>query len=348
MTEAAPNRLALYVGHPSLTDPAVRSAALETVPLERQAFDLEIIHGDANSVASARAALLQLSFGAGRRCVWLRSFDDSDPREVEGLLELVEQGWAGDNLLVVSTAKIDRRTRLYQAIARAGSVRDLRLRTDRMGRFEERAVSALIIERLKANGRPAPNRAVLGEIMSRAGSDEGQLLQELDKLCLVGDAGRALTVEDVKALMNDAAEASVFELTDAISARQFDKAQLLVEEILAGGTAPQRLCAVLATHIASLYEASRHLGRLQHGDLRGGIPEFERRVWDSLPQPVRNRFGSVGRAWFLFKGAAAFGLGELLNLHGAVAKLDRDLKGSGVEPRLLFSGFVGRTCVAAR
>ncbi|MFQ5353290.1 MAG: DNA polymerase III subunit delta [Candidatus Binatia bacterium] len=240
MTEAAPNRLALYVGHPSLTDPAVRSAALETVPLERQAFDLEIIHGDANSVASARAALLQLSFGAGRRCVWLRSFDDSDPREVEGLLELVEQGWAGDNLLVVSTAKIDRRTRLYQAIARAGSVRDLRLRTDRMGRFEERAVSALIIERLKANGRPAPNRAVLGEIMSRAGSDEGQLLQELDKLCLVGDAGRALTVEDVKALMNDAAEASVFELTDAISARQFDKAQLLVEEILAGGTAPQR------------------------------------------------------------------------------------------------------------
>lgn len=341
-TEAA--GFLILVGEPAIVDPRARKLAVAALNGGNVDTDLAVMRAPEATVAQAEAELLQVGMFGGNRCAWLRGFDTSLEREVDDLLELVERGVPAGACLLVTASAIDRRSRLYKAVKGLDGFEDLRIAVDRGGNLEEDSVHALVRAECRRAGLAEPSRAVLALVSERAGSNEGVLLGEIQKLCLAVAEGGALEVAQVRELMSDYAQAGVFGLTDALSRRDGPAAQAALDEMLDRGQFPLMICAALGTHVGALYEASRHLGLLSRRDLEGSPDRFTRSAWKSLPAEVRAGFSSPWRAFHQFQAAAAFGSTALAALHSRVLDLDSALKLSPLSERMLFAGFVSSAC----
>jgi len=342
--EAEPTGLCILVGEPAIVDLRARKLAVAALNGGNLDTDLAILRSPEATVAQAEAELLQVGMFGGNRCAWLRGFDTSLEGEVDDLLELVERGVPTGACLLVTARAMDRRSRLYKAVKALEGFEDLRIAVDKGGNLEEGSVNALVREECRRAGLAEPSRAVLALISERAGSNEGVLLGEVQKLCMAVAEGGALEVAQVRELMSDYAQAGVFGLTDALSRRDGPAAQAALDEMLDRGQFPLMICAALGTHVGALYEASRHLGLLSRRDLEGSSEGFSRSAWKSLPAEVRDGFSTPWRAYHQFRAAAAFGPTALAALHSGVLELDSALKLSPLSERMLFAGFVSSAC----
>ena len=116
----------------------------------------------------------------------------------------------------------------------------------------------------------------LRRLIELTGRDTARLRMEVDKLvCAVGGTG-AIRVEDVEAACSLVAEAVVWELTDAIVARDSGRAMAACERLLGGGGA-QRSTHQLLSMVAW---QMRDLLQLQEA-LRAGAPPPGR--WRRMP-----------------------------------------------------------------
>jgi DNA polymerase-3 subunit delta len=279
-------------------------------------------------------------FSTGR-AVWIRGFaGDSD--DAEQLLALLSGGIPPECTLVLSGASIDQRSRLYKWFVANGAVEDLTIGLDKRGRLRDEDLEAFIRKRVEALGAGPAAPDVVTSIRDRAGTDVGDLAQEIEKLCLAC-AGRSITVRDVRAHVRDQAEAWVFDLTNALSDRRLDRATLLVSSLLGQGEPPLRMVAVLANHVAELIEAARVGSAVPAVALRHP-GAFARDYFPKLPVEVRTHFKSGFRAYYIFRGAAAFRLDELRKLHTALVGADLALKSSQVSPQHLLVQIVEQAC----
>jgi DNA polymerase-3 subunit delta len=226
-----------------------------------------------------------------------------------------------------------------------GTVEDLSIGTDKRGRLQEQQLEAFIRERIEAAGLGSASSQLVALIKDRAGSEIGTLAQEIDKLCLACAARGRITASDVRDHVRDQSEAWVFDLTNAISDRRFDRAALLLERLLEQGEAPIRLVALLAGHVADLIEARRVLATVPHIGLRNA-GAFARDYFPKLPREFRNRFKSGFRAYYALQGAAAFGFDELRDLHRGLVEADLALKSSRVVPQHLLVEIVEQACAS--
>jgi DNA polymerase III delta subunit len=88
------------------------------------------------------------------------------------------------------------------------------------------------------------------------GSDTQRIENELQKLAAWAN-GQAVTAVDVRSLVSGAIESDVFELTKAVVRRDVRTAAPLLERLLAEGSAPQQLLALLLWQFRVLLFASR-------------------------------------------------------------------------------------------
>ncbi|MDR1131544.1 MAG: DNA polymerase III subunit delta [Oscillospiraceae bacterium] len=88
---------------------------------------------------------------------------------------------------------------------------------------------------------------VSGELMLR-------LIPEIEKIAGYAKGGR-VTAEDIENAASRIPEASVFEMTDRLSERNFDKAAALLAELLASGEHPIKTLAMIGFQLRRLYTA---------------------------------------------------------------------------------------------
>ena len=88
------------------------------------------------------------------------------------------------------------------------------------------------------------------------GADTERIENEIAKLGAYAN-GAAVTVADVKALVNGAIESDIFELTKAVVRRSQREAVPLLERLLSEGNAPQQILALLLWQFRILLFASR-------------------------------------------------------------------------------------------
>ena len=179
-----------------------------------------------------------LSLSGGRRAVWVRDGHDGLHATLALLL-----GTAFDAVIVIEAAVLPARARLRALLEAAPDAAAIACYAE-----EGRALEASIVRMLQAE-RLRIDPEALTWLSSRLGADRAASRGEVEKLVLyVGDAER-ITVEDVQAVVGDAAAASLEDAAFAASLGEREAADLATERALSEGVSPIALARALLSHL---------------------------------------------------------------------------------------------------
>ncbi|MFT4570872.1 MAG: DNA polymerase III delta subunit [Hyphomicrobiaceae bacterium] len=265
-----------------------------------------------------------------------------DAQKKKKPIELTNKGIPAGSSLIISTASFDKRKKTSKRLTKVAEVHNLQPATTKDRKLDASSVSDLVRERLAGFGIAKPSSGVIDAILQRAGTEVGQLLQEVDRLCLCAGEG-ALDVALVEREMRDMASAWVFALTDAISQRDLGEAEAILDSLLSQGEPVQRLVPVIASQVAELIEARRALAHVPSHALDGNSGAFVKKVVPNLPGVWAGR-RNPWRVYHLLIAARRFGPRELSRLHGELHRLDLATKGSRIPHRALLSRFLQQAC----
>ncbi|MCC7381247.1 MAG: DNA polymerase III subunit delta [Deltaproteobacteria bacterium] len=281
---------------------AIRDAAL---PERARDFNLDVLSGKDAPVARVLDAAATLPAFAARRVVVVKDAERYEKDEPEALIAYLASPSPSTVLILVATEKFDLRLRLGKALDKAGAL--LRFPSP-----NERDMPRIIEQRARALGRTIDADAARA-LVETIGASVSGAIEALEKLVLyVGpDNPRPITRRDVEEVVSPAKEESIFELADAVGARDLRRAFELLHSMLVVSRAhPLALLGLLANHWRRLVTAKVLAARR--------APREELAAQLRVPPFVVERL--VGQA----RGQAVPGL--LAGLE-AIADADQALKG---------------------
>ena len=218
-------------------------------------LDEQTLAGDPARLFDEAAAISMLG---GRRVVRVRGAGN-------GLAKLFESFLAepaGDALVVVEGGDLAKGAALRKVFEEADNAAAIPCYLDSQSGLSDVVRDALKAEDLSI----APD--ALADAVSRLGSDRGVTRRELEKLALYARGKKQVTLEDVRAVLGDEAEARIEEACDAAGTGDLNRLDLALE----------RLWTADVSAVAVLRQAMAHFQRLLLvGSVRG----------DSLDEAMR-------------------------------------------------------------
>jgi DNA polymerase-3 subunit delta len=238
--------------------------ATNLTPPDAGDFGLEVIDGAADNadqaaarIRSAIEALQTLPFFGSTKVVWLKNAnflgDDQKARSaavqsaLEELSDLLDQGFGSEITFLISATEVDKRRGFYKALVKRAELQVFdRLDSGRAG-WEEEATD---IVRLRAKKRKLEfDDDALDLFVLLTGGDTRQIENELEKIdtyCStdiqpVRQAGTAkiaaprVTVDLVREIVPLSRAGIIFELSNALAARDLEQALTLVRRLLDQG-----------------------------------------------------------------------------------------------------------------
>ncbi|MBV9419650.1 MAG: DNA polymerase III subunit delta [Alphaproteobacteria bacterium] len=106
----------------------------------------------------------------------------------------------------------------------------------------------------------------LADAASRLGSDRGVTRRELEKLAMYAHGQKQVTLEDVRAVLGDEAEARTDEALDGAAEGDFRKLDLALERLWISGTSPAQIIRMALTHFQKLALARADVDRGETAD----------------------------------------------------------------------------------
>lgn len=231
-----------------------RQLAGEMAPAEAGDLGCEVIDGMADNADQAVArihqtieALLTMPFFGGEKLVWLKNANfvgESVASRAASVLEALEKLTAtlesalpGGIRFLLSAPDIDKKRTFYKSLGKVAEMAVFdRLDLGRSG-WEEQA-GGIVRERAQALGLKLRGEA-LELFVQLTGGDSRQIDNELEKLDLyLGEARREVTAADVRLMVPMSRAGVVFELGNALAARDLRQALALVDQLLFQGETP--------------------------------------------------------------------------------------------------------------
>ena len=192
---------------PDLTDPFNISELSEAM-----------LTADPALLADEAAAI---SMMGGRRAIRVRGAGNGLTTLFESFLE----GVPGDALVVVEAGDLSKGTGLRKLFEDDDSAAAIACYAD-----TARSLEDLVRDALRAEGLAiAPD--ALADAVSRLGSDRGVSRRELEKLALYCRDQKSVSLDDVRAVMGDEAEARAEEASDAAGGGDFARLDLTLERL---------------------------------------------------------------------------------------------------------------------
>ena len=268
----------------------VKHAAAELtqklLPHDAGDFGLEVIDGVADNsdqaaarIRSAIEALQTLPFFGSTKVVWLKNAnflgDDAKARSVavqsalEELSALIEGGVATGVTLLISSSEVDKRRSFYKTLAKHADLQLFdRLDSARAG-WEEEATEIVLGRAQKR--RLEFDEAALELFVLLTGGDTRQIDNELEKIDTFLGKDRVVSVQLVRDLVPLSRTGVIFELSNALSARDLELALTLVRRLLEQGeSAVGILLAAIVPTVRNLLLAKDLME--QHGIRRPHSP----------------------------------------------------------------------------
>src|SRR2546430_12003289 len=242
-------------------------------------FGLEVIDGAADNVDQAGArirsaieALQTLPFFGSTKVVWLKNVnflgDDQQARSAavksafEELSELVDSGFGPGVTLLISATDLDKRRSFYKTLLKRAEVQVFDRLDSSRGGWEEEALE-MVQQRAKKRKLQFADEA-LDLFVLLTGGDTRQVDNELEKIDTFLAKDRAVAVELVRELVPLSRAGVIFELSNALAARDLELALTLVRRLLEQGEkAIGILLAAIAPTIRNLLLAKDLME--QHG-----------------------------------------------------------------------------------
>jgi DNA polymerase-3 subunit delta len=339
--------------------------AAELAPADAGDMGCEVIDGAADNVDQAETRIHQtleaintLPFFGGEKLVWLKNANflgDTVTGRSAGvqdalarLVETLETGLPGGIRFLLSAPEIDKRRSFYKALGKLGRLELFdKLDTSRSG-WEEEAGS-LVRSRAETLGLRLRGEA-LELFVLQTGGDSRQIDNELGKLDLyLGQARREVSVADVRLMVPASRAGVIFELGNALAARDLNSALALVEQLLFQGESAIAILLVaiiptvrnllLAKDLMQRYRLSRPAAPFH---FTGALNRLPAEAIDHLP---RKKDGGIN-SYAL--GIAAmhvhrYTLDELRTALEACLEANVALVTSSVEPRTVLTGLIVKT-----
>ena len=223
-------------------------------------------------------------------------------------------------VIFIEGAEIDRRSSLFSYLKQSAEIREFQPRQGAQLQqwLRERAAERDVQLRPEAG-------ALLVEL---AGNDGRTLLNELEKLAMYAGPGGAVGPGEVRLLVTDDGESSVFEFVDALAARQLPRALQLLHALFADGVAAHYLLFMAGRQTRILLAVAELAARRMS-------PEAMAAELGQKPFVVRKALGQANQ----FDHAA------LMRLHDRLVELDQSTKTGRIEPEAALELLVAETCV---
>jgi DNA polymerase-3 subunit delta len=275
-------------------------------------FGLETIDGVADNADQAEArvkstieALQTLPFFGSTKVVWLKNVnflgDDQKARSaavqsmLEELSELIDSGFGPGITLLMSATDVDKRRAFYKALLKRAEVQVFdRLDSGRSG-WEEEALE-MVQQRAKKRNLQFDDGA-LDLFVLLTGGDTRQIDNELEKIDTFLGKDRGVNAELVRELVPLSRAGVIFELSNALAARDLQLSLKLVRRLLdQGESAIGILLVAIVPTIRNLLLAKDLMERYRlprpHSPFQfiSGINRLPAEATDHLP---RKKDGSV-------------------------------------------------------
>ncbi len=277
---------------------AARDHAARMTPAGGGDFACDIIDGAvqyaddaASRIHATVEALLTFPFFGGEKLVWLKSanFLGDDPmgrsatvlEALEKLTATLETGLPESTRFLLSAIGVDKRRSFYKGLAKLGKVEVFDKVDASKSGWEEEA-STLAVDRAGERGLRLAGEALELFTLS-TGGDRRVVENELDKIDLyLGAARRAVTVEDVRKLVSLSRAGVIFELGNALAARDLNRSLTLLDQLLyQGETAIGILIVAIIPTVRNLLVVKDLMDR--HKLQRPAQPFFFGKTLDRLP-----------------------------------------------------------------
>jgi DNA polymerase III subunit delta len=213
-------------------------------------FGLEIIDGAADNADQAQArvrstieALQTLPFFGNTKVVWLKNVnflgDDQKARSaavqsaLEELSELVDSGFGPGITLLISATDLDKRRSFYKTLLKRAEVQVFERLDSSRGGWEEAALE-MVQQRSKKRKLQFDDGA-LDLFVLLTGGDTRQIDNELEKIDTFLGKDRGVTVDLVRELVPLSRAGVIFELGNALAARDLQLSLTLVRRLLDQG-----------------------------------------------------------------------------------------------------------------
>ena len=341
-----------------------RQRATELSPPDAGDLGCEVIDGVADSADQAATrvhqtieALLTLPFFGGDKLVWLKnanfmgeSVAGRSPTVLESLEKLIEtlgKGLPPGIRFLLSAPEIDKRRSFYKSLGKVAelSVFD-KLDASRSGWEEE--VASVVRTRAESLNLRLRGEA-LEYFVAMTGGDSRQIDNELEKLDLyLGEGRREVTAADVRLMVPASRAGVVFELGNALAARDLNTSLALIDQLLfQGETAIGILLVAIIPTVRNLLLAKDLMQRYrlsrpaQPFHFTGALNRLPASATEHLP---RKKDGTVNT---FALGIAAMGvhryeLPELRAALEACLEANVSLVTSGLEARTVLTEIVVR------
>jgi DNA polymerase-3 subunit delta len=226
-----------------LRDKALRLLVDAAVDPAVRAFNLDVFRGDEVPAGEIADRILSFPMMASRRAVVVKGCEAVPDATSRSLLPLIESPPETTTLIFVAD-KADGRKRLFAALQKAARVVDFKP-------MKERELALWVQERMEESGKRLSPEA-LRLFCERAGTDLGVVAGEVDKLVLlVGDRG-TVEREDVERAVGVSEESGIFDLTDAVGAKDAGRALGVLRQLLDAGERGGGILWRLTQHIHTL------------------------------------------------------------------------------------------------
>ena len=271
---------------------------------EHRGFNLDVMYGgdaDARDVASHASSFPMM---ADRRVVVVRDLDKLANKEL--LSPYIEQPSPSTSLILHST-KPDFRKKPYLIAKRASSIIWFEP-------IRDYHVAGWISKRLKQQGWDIEPEAVK-ILAAYVGTSLREIQNELNKLYVFIGKRRLITPDDIRAVVGVSKEYNVFELQNAIGAKNLARSTQVLSRMLDAGESPILLIVMLTRYFTTLWK----LRDLQRHGVAGG--ELAAKVGVS-PYFIKEYVAAADR----------FTLSEIEHSFETLVRADEQLKTSSVDP----------------
>jgi DNA polymerase III subunit delta len=229
-------------------------------------FNRDELRAGASSMEDVIRAASTLPMMAPRRWVHLAAADELKAKDLEPLLRYLEKP-SPTTVLVLSGEKLDQRTKVGQLLAKSNAAFV----------FEppkQRGLADWIERRAKDRGYRI-DRDAAGLLADVVGIDLGSIDRSLDKLWTYAGGKEAINHDHVEAAVAPTRVHSIFELTDAIGARDLGRASLLLRNTIDSGESALRVLGMITRQLRQLLQI-KSLGGARSGDVAAslGLPPF--------------------------------------------------------------------------
>jgi len=285
-------------------------------------FNLETFEAKTSTVHEWIGAVKTLSFFGGEKLVIVRDLDEYkwDDANVPPLLDYVSNP-APDSCLVLTARKADRKRKIYKGLTKIKGAGECTAPKE-----------ASLIPWLKNRAKESERTLSTGAarlMVERVGPKPGLLAGELEKVITFSGKTKSLDEQSVMEVVGETRLEKIFDLTDALKAKNPAKALRILRNHLEHGEQPVQLLGMIAWQFRLIWEVKHHQTT--------GTP----------PSRIAQKMGVAPfQAEQAMRHTGKFSEGQLREGFRSLYKADRELKGSGKTPEGILETLVLNLCSA--